>query len=530
MNFKSIDKDKLYRVAIIVVLVIGVIVKLYKFGIIMDQTQSDEMGIGYDAWCLLNYGVDRHQDSWPVYFMNFCNGQSALYTYVLVLVMGVFGYSRFAIRFPALIFSAIAGVFGTLTAGELFYGQKKEKVYQAQLIFAFLYAVSPYTYMASRFALDCNLMFGCSAVFLFFLLKAVRTRRWPYYLAAGFFAGLTLYTYAISYIVLPVMLLLSIIYLIRTKSVDLACVVSFTIPLTILAFPLILVQYINYFDLEQFRIGIFTITKLQEYRVGEVGFDNFLGGILLGLRSVLWYDGIGYNTNKYFFTFYPMSVPFFFYGLYIVSKKTVISVKDNSFDGSALVLFWIIGEILAAGLMTGPNANRLNGIMIGVMVCIVYGITALMDHISERAKKPVIMALTASYLVYFVAFLVAYFTVIGFEHETTTSMCPEAIEFVKANDNLRDKVVASNIPPQFYMATLLPTPDKLDETSSCTDDHYTCYAYSEYETLREYFYNKGGTSMAYLVYLPTDDDMAVMEESGATVQKFGYSFYLYYWE
>ena len=61
MNFKNKtveEKAKLYKIAIILVLLLGVAVKCIK------------MGCGYDAYGLLHYGTDRYGYSWPVYFIN----------------------------------------------------------------------------------------------------------------------------------------------------------------------------------------------------------------------------------------------------------------------------------------------------------------------------------------------------------------------------------------------------------------------------------------------------------------------------
>lgn len=494
----------------------------------MDQTQSDEMGIGYDAWCLLNYGTDKYGFSWPVYFMNYGNGQSALYTYSLVPVMKLMGFSRTAIRTPALLYSFIAGIFGTLLAGELMPDDSSERKLRAQAAIALLYAFSPYTFMASRIALDCNLMFSVGTVFLYFLAKAHNSKKNIYFFLAGTFAGLTLYTYAISYIVLPLTLIMSIIYMIRQKRVNVINVILFVIPLSILGFPLVLVQIVNSFGLQQMQIGIFTITRLHEYRVGELGFDNFFLGIWQGLVSVLWHDGIRYNTNKYFFTFYPISVPFFFYGLYVIIRRYAKKTEEKGAE--PFILFWFISEMLTAGLITDPNANRLNGIMIAIMYIVAAGIAEFVEKIQGKARKIASASLLAAYTVFFVAFMYAYVTVIGFDHSTTTSMCPEALEFIKSNPDLRDKVVATNIPPLFYPATIIPTPDKIDRDGYYKDPHYYCYAYSEKDKLRDYFYNTGGFSQIYLVYLPTEDDKLLFEEMGATVKQFGYSFYLYYWE
>lgn len=527
-KFLQNDRNR-YRILIMLILAAGIAVKLIKFRVLMDQTQSDEMGIGYDAWCLANYGVDRHGLSWPVYFMNFFNGQSALYTYSLVPVIKFLGYSRTAIRLPALLYSIAAGVFATLLTGELIPDDTGEKRLKAQAVVAFLYAVSPYTFMASRIALDCNLMFSMGTVFLYFLVVAYKSRNNALYFFAGLFAGLTLYTYAIAYIVLPVTLLLSIIYMIRQKRVSIVNVILFVIPLGILATPLILVQIVNYFELETMHLGIFTITRLVEYRVGELGFNNFFSGIWQGLWSALWHDHIHYNTNKYFFTFYPMSVPFFFYGLYVLVRRN-ISKKDGK-EAEPFLLFWFVGELIAAGLMTNPNTNRMNGIMIAVMYVITVGIIEVIQRIQGKAQKVFTISLFAVYTVYFAVFMYAYVTVIGFDRSTESSMCPEAIEYVRSDPNLADRVVASNIPPMTYPATALPSPDKIDADSNYKDEeHYTYYVNYGYETLRDYFFNVGGYDQIYLVYLPTEDDQLFFNEYGATVKQFGYSFYLYYWE
>ena len=53
----------------------------------------DEMGMGYDAWCLAHFGVDRYLKEYPIYLMNFGGGQSALYAYLCATLFRLFGLS-----------------------------------------------------------------------------------------------------------------------------------------------------------------------------------------------------------------------------------------------------------------------------------------------------------------------------------------------------------------------------------------------------------------------------------------------------
>ena len=134
-----------------------------------------------------------------------------------------------------------------------------------------LYAILPVFTMTQRFGLESHLMLAAGIVSVFFLARAMETGQVRYYLGAGIVCGLTLYTYALAYIVLPICLFLLVIYGIRLKTFNFKRVIAFVLPLGILAMPLILVQLVNFFGLPGFQIGPFTITKLITYRSNEVG-------------------------------------------------------------------------------------------------------------------------------------------------------------------------------------------------------------------------------------------------------------------
>ena len=51
----------------------------------------DEAGMGYDAWSLQKYHVDRWLNHFPVYLINFGGGQSALYAYLCAMFIKLFG-------------------------------------------------------------------------------------------------------------------------------------------------------------------------------------------------------------------------------------------------------------------------------------------------------------------------------------------------------------------------------------------------------------------------------------------------------
>ncbi len=179
----------------------------YQIGQIPCGINVDEMGMGYDAWCLSNYGTDRYLNSFPVYLINFSGGQSALYAYLCAPFVYFLGISATVLRIPAVIFSFVT-LFFSVRIADYIWGSKK-----VNLLVGLLYTVSPVFLMLSRVGLDCNLMLGMSTCFLYLLIRAVDTKRYRDFLNAGIAGGVLLYSYVLSHIVMPLFIVMVISYL-----------------------------------------------------------------------------------------------------------------------------------------------------------------------------------------------------------------------------------------------------------------------------------------------------------------------------
>lgn len=83
-------------------------VHLFQITKIPNGIHVDEMGMGYDAWCLAHFGVDRYLKAYPVYLMNFGGGQSALYAYLCIPFVKWFGLSPLSIRLPGILLYMIS--------------------------------------------------------------------------------------------------------------------------------------------------------------------------------------------------------------------------------------------------------------------------------------------------------------------------------------------------------------------------------------------------------------------------------------
>lgn len=396
----------------------------------------DEAGMAYDAWSLSQYGVDRYLKSWPVYLTNFGGGQSSLYAFLCAILFRVFGYSVWLVRLPAVLFSMLTMVFGVKLARRMY----PESLY-LPLAAGGLVTICPYFILAGRFGLDCNLMLGLSAVFLYFLVSAVLTENNRYYLAAGLSGGLLLYTYALTYIVVPVFLILFLIYVIWTRRFSLKGWLFMAALLGILAFPLILVQCVNAFDLPEIKIGIFTITKLITYRASEIGKGRFVY-FLQALISIFVGDEFGYNSAPGYYNIYAISIALFILGLCSLLGKWIISLKKREFSTSCIPMFWLV-TMLFLGSHVVTNSNKMNGAFLVVVLFTVEGLWVLWQ-VKGMVSRVLLLCIGVVYMAGFLFF--GYYYYGGSYAQENNPLeyfditVPEAIAYIEENDNLSQRI------------------------------------------------------------------------------------------
>lgn len=155
---KNLCKQNWYQITLLFLFCVTVFLRFYKLTVLPDVLHIDEAALGYNSWCLANYGTDRYLNVLPFYPQNFYGGQSPLYTYLVVLLIKFFGkgnLSVFLVRFPAAFASLLLWITGTRSMSLIF--DNKKITLAAALFLCFC----PYFVMSGRYALDCNLMLCC---------------------------------------------------------------------------------------------------------------------------------------------------------------------------------------------------------------------------------------------------------------------------------------------------------------------------------------------------------------------------------
>ncbi|MBR1439801.1 MAG: glycosyltransferase family 39 protein [Lachnospiraceae bacterium] len=455
-KIKTFSKDKriLWWGCGIVLLIGFFFTRLYQLQSLPAHLHIDEAGMGYDAWCLARYGVDRYGKSWPLYMTNFGSGQSSMYAFLCAELFKLFGFHVILLRIPIVIFSLINLVFGMLIAKELFQNRPVPVLLTGALL-----VFCPVFILQSRFGLDCSLMLGAGTCFLFFYVTALRRNTWSAYLIAGLIGGLSLYTYALSYLVLPIFLFLSFLILLLTKRVSIGKWFGMIGIMALIAAPLIWIQIINLFDLEEVVLWKFTLTKLVSYRSSELTLPS-IDSFVRTITSIFAGDDLPYSSVPEYWNLYWISVPFFCFGL----VHLIIKMRKDLY--ALGIVFWF-ASVFIVGCMIESNVNRINAIYTVTAIIAADGIMTLMGLLKKKAIViPLCTVLFIGYAVGAGAFMNYYF---GGVYSWDYSEMPyfdgyisDAVMYVDSDPLLRTKITWSSAQGIYaFLGSYVP-PERID--------------------------------------------------------------------
>ena len=232
IEVKRKESDIRYIFFLILLFCVFLFSRLYMLNVLPVGIHVDELSMAYDAQSIAEYGMDRNGIRYPAYLQNFGGGQSSLYAYLTALLLEFFPYSIRLIRIPAVFCASLAFFASFFLVDELLENKKWS------LLGPLFVTITPFFMNTERFGLDCNLFLSLSTVSLWGIIRAIKHGKVQNYIFGGIAMGATLYTYAMSYIVLPLFLVFAMAYLIYIRKFEWKKILAFAIPLFALALPL----------------------------------------------------------------------------------------------------------------------------------------------------------------------------------------------------------------------------------------------------------------------------------------------------
>ncbi|WNS41629.1 phospholipid carrier-dependent glycosyltransferase [Paenibacillus sp. MMS20-IR301] len=336
---------------------LGATVRILYITSIPPGLNQDEASIGYDAYAILHYGMDRNGVRLPVHLIAWGSGQNALYAYLSMPFLLLFGLTPLSVRALSLVMGLLSMIIFYLIMRQL---SSSSRAGTAAMFFI---AINPWHIMMSRWALESNLFPTLILIALYFLLRSLSRPGWLY--AFSGMLALSLYAYGTAYFFVPLFAFGTAILLLYSRGLKLRTLAWNALLFAAMALPILLFIIINHYSMQNIATPLFTIPKLTMPRVEQI--SSVFGGQLLETAAhnfstfcKLMYsgsDGLPWNSIAPYGYAYPAALPFAGIGLIVTAHAWWTRRREAA--GQGALLLWLLLAVLMA-FITDVNINRIN--------------------------------------------------------------------------------------------------------------------------------------------------------------------------
>lgn len=395
-NIKDFLQNNKIILIIYVSLVVGFSVRLMFIAEFPNGLNVDEASSAYEAYSILNYGIDRNGNFMPVFLEAWGSGQNALYTYLAIPFIKILGLNVLSTRLPM----AIIGCVSLIVMYKILKQTENDKLKTIGIIF---FAITPWHIMKSRWGLESNIFPDLVLYATFFIMKYLKSKQIKNMYFSAIILGLCSYAYGTSYFFLPIFMILVLGYLYIKKEIKINHVITVLLTIFVISLPIIICLIINTFGLQEIKI-FFVIPVLEENRYEELSSifgSNFINSSLANFKEslkilILQNDKLGWNEIPIYGLTYVISLPFMIIGIYKSFKE---KTKENW-----IFNFWFITAFLLM-FVVEPNVNRINIIIIPIIYYTFLGLDIVFENIQlSKLFIPII------YGSLFISFEISYFT------------------------------------------------------------------------------------------------------------------------
>lgn len=291
-KIKSIKQSGAYKIMLLFAFILHIGVFIYFM--VKKPINIDEAMTVLNANNLAKSGTDILGEKLPIYFDTWLHGgQSPFATYLVAIMIKLFGYSLFVTRVPMFVFSMLGLI--------AFYKFLKEVIPENETLIniAFCLAcISPWHLYSSAFTLDCNFLPHIAMFGMYFLAKGINSTKSKYFVFSMLFFGLGFYCYILSAIIIPVLLAVLFLILLIKKKVSFKNTIISVITIFIVAIPFILQGLVQFGIIENLNFLGFSISKMPYYSRGsELKLNNILENLGEGIISLLFTDIYSFNAK-----------------------------------------------------------------------------------------------------------------------------------------------------------------------------------------------------------------------------------------
>ena len=451
--------EKKNRIYICTLFAINLFLHLFLLNSLNPYLNADEASLQYSAWCLGKYGTDRYGNSFPVLIANFYGAQSAAYAYLVVPFVKIMGMNMWSIRLPM----ALAYSFAIFPLYHLLINYTDKTMMKYTTL---LYTFSPLMISMGRLGLDCNLIVPCSIFMLDTVVTAVESKSTGRYIIASIISGFVLYTYAISYLLIPVFLFVLFLFLIKKREITKKQIIAVIVTLGLISTPAILEIITLYIIKHNWSLGAITFISIPRNTSRELlklNPANIVHSLSALIASDYFFSGKakGYifrssqPFGRIYYNFFLISIPFFFYGIFITLKKAMEEWKENKIGINIVFLIHLCVGILLYGCMYYMLTYRIALLIPSALFMIGNGLSAIMKTNKGKLK----LFIKTEYVVELTVFICIFFILnvsdklADQRYSIANVPFSEELNFIKENnlDDNKEIYVISSSPGWIYI-------------------------------------------------------------------------------
>lgn len=193
---------------LLLILLIALFFRVYRLDSVPPSASLDEVSLGYNAYSIEKTGADEYGYKFPILLRAYDDFRPALYTYLIVPLLPIFGLSAAAVRLPSVILGLVTILFVYLAAEELFSKSDASSKWGRWIppATAFFLAISPWHIYITRLGHEANLGIALSVAGVYFFIRWARSDRHLALFFSFVFFALSLYGYQSQKIITPLWL------------------------------------------------------------------------------------------------------------------------------------------------------------------------------------------------------------------------------------------------------------------------------------------------------------------------------------
>lgn len=191
---------KLIQKPLFLIILLAVFLRLFLLARVPLSLNWDEVSMGYSAYSISQTGMDEWGEKLPLFFRSYGEWKSAVYIYLLVPFIKIFGLNAWAVRLPSAL-AGILSVYLTYLIGKKLYGEKAGRWASVFL------AVSPWALMLSRPAFEANVSLTLILSGIYFFLRSRESSKYYFLTSSAIAFGLAPHAYNSAKFVVPLLVI-----------------------------------------------------------------------------------------------------------------------------------------------------------------------------------------------------------------------------------------------------------------------------------------------------------------------------------